>query len=309
MSDLYIRGMHGLGDNLHQRAVLRQLLPAGRIWLETPWPSVYHDLVGDRLALVDKGSVLRTQAKNAKREVGRFSRETAPAAARRRPLQVSYSPELVRQHGSVLAAMSAHCGVQPGDFTLPVPQAWRERAARWLAQWAPQKPLLVYRPLVERAEWGGCPARNPDHESYAQLVASIRARYFVISVADLQPGAEWAVGLDIGADVELHRGELDFETIAALTQAAALVISSPGFAVILAQAVGTPVCCIFGGYENAASFSAGSRYAPYLGIQPINPCQCFSHRHGCDKRIDMPAALRRLEDFANETAAHRPLAA
>jgi hypothetical protein len=26
---LFVRGMHGLGDNLHQRAVIRQLIAAG----------------------------------------------------------------------------------------------------------------------------------------------------------------------------------------------------------------------------------------------------------------------------------------
>ncbi|WP_411887348.1 hypothetical protein [Hydrocarboniphaga effusa] len=309
MTDLLIHGMHGLGDNLHQRSVLRQLIPHHRIWLETPWPCVYHDLVGDRLKLISKGSRLRTQAKNATREAARFSRLPPPLSARRRPLSVSYAPDLVRSHGSVLGAMSAHCGVQMGDFSLPIPGEWQAKASRWLAQWSPSKPLMIYRPLVERSEWGGCPSRNPDHAAYAKLAESIRDRYFVISIADLQPGAEWIVGKPLNADVEMHAGELDFETIAALTARAALVFSSPGFAVILAQSVGAPVCCVFGGYENASSFSGGAHLAPYLGIQPINPCDCFSHRHPCDKRIDMLSAMIDLQNFVNETADLRPLAA
>ena len=38
MSDkpkLYVEGMHGLGDNIHQRAVLRKLVQAYDVWLET----------------------------------------------------------------------------------------------------------------------------------------------------------------------------------------------------------------------------------------------------------------------------------
>lgn len=293
---IHLKGMHGLGDNLHQRAVLRELFATGhRVWLETPWPSVYHDLVGAKLHLLNKASALRTQAKNAKREAHLYTCTTVPAGTPWK--QVWYKPEAVRRIGSVLGAMCESCDVPVGDFRLPVPGEWHERAYRWLDQWRPRKPMLIYRPLVERKEWGGCPARNPDHAAYAKLFASIRDRFFVVSLADLQDGAEWMVGHRIQADVELHRGELEFETIAALIQQSSLVFSSPGFAVVLAQAVGTPVCCVFGGYENASSFSAGARFSPYLGIEPIKPCNCFQHNHPCDKRIDLPAAIAKLQAF------------
>ncbi len=41
---IYIRGMHGMGDCIHQRAVIRQLLDRHEIWLETSWPQIYHDM-------------------------------------------------------------------------------------------------------------------------------------------------------------------------------------------------------------------------------------------------------------------------
>ena len=69
----YLMGMHGLGDNLHQRAVIRQLwLREHLLLLETPWPCLYHDLVGPRLRLVFKRSMLRTQLKNAQREYSKY---------------------------------------------------------------------------------------------------------------------------------------------------------------------------------------------------------------------------------------------
>lgn len=296
MSTIFIRGMHGMGDCIHQRAIVRELIKTGaHVWLETPWASIYHDLVGPHLALVSKGSALRTQAKNAAREANRFTRLRPPSHATQ--LQVSYAPDQVRRQGSVLGAMSKACRVPVGDFTLPIPRSWREKAQEWIAGWNTQKPLLIYRPLVERKEWGGCRARNPDHAAYADLYESVRERFFVVSVADLEPGKEWMVGRPIDADVELHLGELEFETLAALMSEAALVYTSPGFAAVLAQAVGTPVCCVFGGYENAKSFSAGARFAPYLGIEPGRPCDCFRHDHRCDKRIDVPAAIQALQAF------------
>lgn len=309
MKHLHVRGMHGLGDNLHQRAIIRELLARGReIWLETPWPCVYHDLVGPNLHLIGKTSFLRTQKKNAVREAAAFSNSLPPPGTP--VLQISYSPADVRACGSVFGAMAKACKCSPaGDFRLPVRPEWQAKADRLIAEWKPSRPLMFYRPLVERSEWGGCPARNPDHAAYQKLFASIRSRYFVVSIADLEPGKEWlATGRETG-DVVAHGGEFDFETLAALAMRSAIVFSSPGFAVILAQAVGTPVVCTFGGYENSSSFTSGARFAPYLGIDPIEPCQCFSHTHACRKAIDLPAAKARLLEFVNETADHRASAA
>ncbi len=297
VESVMVLGMSGLGDNLHQRALVRRLMHNAHVWLRTPWPCVYHDLVGQRLSLLKPQTSLRTQLKNAAREQDAYAEESPPPC---RQVHVAYRPEDVRKEGSVLAAMQKRAGV-PGsqDFRLPIPEGWQAKAQAWLDKWQPGKPLLIYRPLNERTEWGGCAARNPDFGAYAELLRSIRERYFVVSVADFKPGLEWPVGEDIGADVELHAGELDFETLAALTARAAMVYSSPGFAVILAQAVGTPSVCVFGGYEDSHSFAGGATFTPHLGIDPVKPCQCFSHNHDCDKRIDLGAAKRRLLKFAH----------
>ena len=286
---LYVVGMHGLGDNLHQRGVLRQV--EGDIWLETSWPSVYHDMPNVRC--VKKGTRLRTQLKNAERQADRFVVE-APAS---RNMRIWYTPHQVRACGSVLAAMCAGAGVShdAADFRLPVPQDWIDQAREFVGR--PDKPILVYRPLVERTEWRGCAARNPDARAYAELFQSVRERFQVVSVADLVPGAEWAVSEPIEADAEFHAGELHFEALAGLFAMAGLVWASPGFAVPLAQAVETPVVCVFGGYESSRSFSSGARYSRYLGIDTRHPCECFAHHHACRKDIDIDAARQRITDF------------
>lgn len=289
-----VEGMHGLGDNLHQRAIVRELMRDREVWLETPWPQVYHDLVGPQLHLMSKGSRLRTQAKNAAAHASEFE---APRRAIDDKLRIHYPPAVVRAEGSVLAAMSTTAGLPVGDFRMPVPKAWHAKAEAWLAKWKPSRPLMLYRPLNERAEWAGCRNRNPDHEAYAALYEAIAPEFFVVSVADFVPGAEWMVGRHVHADVECHAGELDFETLAALAMRAALVFASPGFLCVLAQVVSTPLVNVVGGYEDGTSFAAGARYAPYLAIEPVKPCPCFSHTHACDKRIDMASAYRRLVEF------------
>lgn len=282
---IMIHGMHGMGDNLHQRAIVRELMREHEVWLETPWPSLYHDL---DVHLVSKGSRLRTQAKNAAREAALFAGVAPPNA---RTLTVSYPPRMVRQHGSVLAAMSSWCGVAAGDFRLPVPRAWRDGVPV-----ATDRPILVYRPLVERREWGGCRNRNPDAEAYDQLFSAVRAEFFIVSVADLAPGQEWMVSRPVDADATFHAGELELQQLVALFDMATLVFTAPGFAVPLAQAVGTPVISVFGGYEDSRSFRSANQ-TPYLGIDTVRPCRCFSHIHRCEKRIDIDAATGRIGEF------------
>lgn len=302
---MLVRGMHGLGDNLHQRALLRQLMNRHEVWLESSWVAPYWDLVGQGLKVTRKATPLRTQSKNAEREASLFVTTVPPQTAPQ--LQVWYRPEEVRGRGSVLAAMcaSAGCDYESADFRLPLPQAWLARADRLIASWRPARPILIYRPLVERTEWSGCRARNPDHAGYAALFEILRERFFVVSLADLVDGVEWTVGSPVVADVSLHKGELDFELMAGLFARAALTFCSPGFAVILSQAVGTPVICTFGRYERAYSFSAGGRLSPYLGIEPINPCDDFRHDDISDKTIDLPDATRRAALFADAAIEHR----
>jgi hypothetical protein len=295
--------MHGLGDNIRQRAVVRQIMQKHDVWLESSWVSVYHDLIAEGLKVVHKRTRLRTQAKNADREQAVFTRSRPPAGTK--SISVNYPPAVVRRHGSVMAAMCAATGTNVGaaDFRLPVPPAWRAKALAWLERWNPERPLLLYRPLVDRpADWGGCKARNPDHGSYAALFRSVRERFFVVSIADLVPGKEWIIGEPIEPDAKCHAGELEFETLAALTSMSALVYCSPGFAGVLAQAVGTPVAMVFGGYERSQFFFDGAKDAPVLGIDPINPCECFSHHHACRKEIDLDSARSRLALFAAEAA-------
>src|SRR5262245_40119729 len=67
---IVVKGMHGMGDCLHQRGILPQLAERYEIWLETSWPLIYWDM--PELKLLKRGTKLRTQMKNAERERGSF---------------------------------------------------------------------------------------------------------------------------------------------------------------------------------------------------------------------------------------------
>ena len=304
MRPLVIDGMHGLGDNIHQRIIVRHFIKQGfDVWLKTPWPVVYHDMVGDRLHLMDSFSRLRTQAKNATRERDKYFGKLPPRVFARH--RVTYRPTDVLKHGSVLGAMLANSNIMPSnwDFSLPVPVEWHVKAAALLAFHRTVKPVLIVRPLIERTEWSGCGARNPDHTAYGLIFRSMGDEFFVVSVADIEHHREWLVGQPLRYDVAFHKGELDTETLIAMFARASLIYTSPGFAVPLAQAVSTPVICVFGGYENSRSFSAVP--SAYLGIDPIKPCDNFSHGGVWDKTIDLARAYANVRRFIDERVVTR----
>ena len=83
-----------------------------------------------------------------------------------------------------------------------------------------------------------------------------------------------------------------------------LVYCSPGFMLVLAQAVGARLCAVIGGHESGRLYDHGQ--ATDLFIQPERPCECFSKAHACDKRIDIDAAKMRLQEFTTHAIATSP---
>lgn len=296
MSDkpkLYVEGMHGLGDNIHQRAVLRKLVQAYDVWLETSWPTIYYDIP---VRCVAYGTNLRTQLKNVEKERALFVER--PTVIENR-IKIWYDSKDIKETGSVLGAMMKFVGLsmEGADFSFAAPEDWRAKARALIASWNTTKPILFYRPLVVRREWKNCDARNPDKDSYYRLFDYLCDRYFVVSVADVDRVNERIVSRKIKAGAEFHRGELDFPMLAGLIAESSLVYASPGFAVPMARAIGTPVICVFGGFENSSSFSVG--YSPYLGIDTIRPCSCYTRKHNCVKTIRMPEAKEKIRRFLN----------
>jgi len=286
MNDLLVQGMLGLGDNIHQRAVIRQLMKNNRVTLETAWPCIYHDLVGDRLKLKAKKTALRTQAKNIGREKDKFT-DSAPTT---KPHVIWYTHADIKRTGGFLAAMCAHSRVPVGDFSLPVPDAWIQKARKFVGY--PDKPIMVYRPLVTRTEWCGCASRNPDPIAYGKLYRAIRDKYHVVSIADLAPKIEWIVSEEAGADVEFHAGEMDAEAIAGLMSIAGLVFCSPGFALVMAQAVGTKLVAVFGGHESARLYDHGSKN-DFLNSLPFQRSTMFFSMSSGVKSSSTAAAFSR----------------
>lgn len=299
---LVVRGMLGLGDCIHQRAVVRELMRKHTVTLQTFYTAVYHDLVAEGLDLQISDRIA-PRIKDAGNTPGLepWGREN---------IRISYDPRSTKVNGSLMASQFASARLKmpaQADFSLPVKPEWRAAAKALLAKHNPAgKPVMIYRPITLNKLWE-CPARSPDPEAYAKLYQAVRDRFFVVSVCNLGDNGEYIVGPEQGADLKLHRGEAPFETLAGLFAEARLVFANPGMAPILSQAVGTPVVCVYGGHESYRTTNAvGAHLAPTLAIEPVKPCECFERHHKCDKQIDIESALPKLIAFAEEHSVPKP---
>ncbi|MCY1296263.1 hypothetical protein D9M70_456390 [compost metagenome] len=210
---------------------------------------------------------LRTQEKNIRRHSGW---QTAPAGLR--STKVAYGKE------GIILGMQRCFGVAPADFDLPDfgPSPVKGRYA-------------LVRPVTVRAEWRA-DTRNPLPEYVVEAAAEMRRRgYRVVSVADLEPGKEWALDPLPPADIQFHAGELPVEQLLALLQGAAAVIGGIGWIVPAAIAARVPawiVCGGQGGFNHPDLITHPSMDPSRITFAvPDNFCRCTQKQHACDKRI------------------------
>lgn len=260
---MIISGMLGLGDNIYQRAFVREL--QGPVHLTTSWPELYQGIPG--IHFVKPITRLRTQAKNIHRNPAKWV--TPP----RGPItKVSYGA-----HG-MIPGMKLVFRVEPQVFDLPD-----------FGSSPVDGKYVVVRPNTTRAEWIA-ESRSPLPEYVAKAAAVMKAKgYTVVSVADLEDGKEWLSGEPPQADICYHRGELGIKELMALVQGAVAVIGGIGWILPAAVAYGTPAWIICGGW---GMFNAPEKLvAPPMDTSkltwavPDNLCMCSTNNHKCDKRI------------------------
>lgn len=263
-----VEGMFGLGDSIYQRAFLKNMPGA---YIVTPWPELYADL---DVKPVRPQTRLRTQAKNAART--RIRWHTPPADVTR--VRIGYGSRDLAT-GSILDAMRRQFGSDPGRFDLP-----REKSPLRV-----NRPVAIVRPVTERAEWHNS-ARNPLPEYVTCAARELKRRgYYVVSVADLEPGKEWLVGQPPPADMTLHAGQWTVRQLLGAVQGADVVVGGVGWIVPACIAAGTPLYVIHGGQGGHNHRSKIT--APWMDLtkvgwaEPATMCMCTDMRHNCNKEI------------------------
>lgn len=258
---MIINAMRGLGDSLYSRAFIKNL--PGQLYIDTPWPELLADL--PNVHFIRPQTTLRTQQKN----IARHTNWILPPG-RQPTRQIRYGGE------GIIPGMTACFGVAPAEFDLP-PLPPSPETGKY----------VVVRPVTVRQEWRA-DTRNPGH-GYVTKAAleAIRRGYRVVSVADLQDGAEWLTEDAPPANAVYHKGELPVEQLLALVQGAAAVIGGIGWIVPAALCAKVPawiVCGGQGGY-NAPELITPKGQTNITFAVPDNFCRCRLKQHGCDKRI------------------------
>ena len=258
--------MHGLGDNLYQRAVLKHC--GEHVFLQTPWPQLYADL--PNVTCVPANSRLRTQAKSEQRSQSLFGRLSGGQRVQR--WHYVNDPQL-----SILQSLAQQIGASGFDFRGPTFDGPKIK-----------RPYVVVRPVCLRREWTS-DARNPAPEYIARAIEYLRQDFTIVSVADLQEGHEWALNPLPYADVTYHAGELNIEQLLGLVQGAAAMVGGVGWVVPASLSYSVPLLLIYGGwgFSNGPSriFGPGVDTSFIDQVMPDAFCHCNSNRHLCDKRI------------------------
>lgn len=265
---LVLNGMHGMGDNIYQRAFVREL--KHHVYLVTSWPQLYSDLTN--VFPVKPAIKLRTQKKNVLTQPHHIWHKPPMPPLRK----IMYGGASLR-NGSILKSMRLSFRTNAKIFDLPK-----------FEQPLLNKPYAVVRPVTIRTEWKN-EARNPDPEYICIAAKELKSRgYTTVSVADLEEGAEWSNQMP-ACDINYNNGELSFESLMGLIQGSSVVVGGVGWIVPASVAAGVPLITVLGGHggHNHPDKIAGEPMDLTLvrWIFPDNYCMCTDMLHRCDKTI------------------------
>lgn len=279
--------MYGLGDNIYQRAVVRELgCVENPVYLRTPWPQLYADL--PQVRCVRPSTRLRTQAKNAARADLTWSAE---------PNSHARPANYVRHSGTMLQGLCEAFGVRRDRLTFDLPAFDGQ----------PLAPYVLVRPASVRQEWRA-DSRNPSPYALDQAVRRLAPHYRIVSVGDFQQRAEWPVEPLPYADVRYHGGELSTEQLLGLVRGAAAVVGGVGWLVPAAIAYRVPMLLLYGGwgFHNgpARIFDNRLDISKIHQVLPDRFCMCKSALHDCDKHISH--LDRHLDEFLARLAVSQP---
>lgn len=273
---LYFDGMHGIGDNIIQRAFIKSLVLKGhQVWLKTPLPELYAGI--PHLYFVRSDTQLRTQRKNELRSV-EFWRNEPPL-----PKQRLFYGNFHLSRGGIFKAMEEQFGTKPVMMDLPSMPAPKLLLPE-------DKQIAVIRPTTERTEWHNA-SRGPLNKYIDQVARILSDKgFYVVSVADTEPEKEWVPDMEPFADLKLNHGELTLLEMLGLIERSSICVTGPGVAMLAAIAYRRPILCIQGGcggsnHHSKITDPGCMDLSDSLFIYPDNYCMCQEMKHNCDKTI------------------------
>lgn len=134
----------------------------------------------------------------------------------------------------------------------------------------------------------------------------LKSRYTIISVADLERGAEDLEGEEPYADIKFHKGELGVMDLMGLVRHSAGCVGGVGWILPAAVAYGVPLLLILGGMggHNAPTkiTDPDQDLSKVVWAKPDNFCMCKAFDHPCPKFINNFEGV--VSEFKSILAAH-----
>ena len=293
--DLYFDGAMGLGDNLFQRPVIKDLAGSYKtVYLTTALPEAYWDIPNVKFVRPgEKQLRLRTQEKLVSKTPKRTW--SNPPKKTDTILWGHVGPS---GFWDIKTKYTELENKEDFDFTFPLKREWVEAAHELLngLHTEGKKVCIVRRPTI-RKEWP-CPARNPKPEYYQLLIDTYKNDYYFVGLADIEKGQEWFDGDITGIDKEFNKGEIPITTIFGLLKIADMTITYPSLFMISAIAVRGKCFTIFGGIaapEQVLRKNLGYKNFGYVAPEPA--CACGDMQHDCKKDILHARILERFEEL------------
>ncbi|CAD5235993.1 hypothetical protein PP187_gp004 [Klebsiella phage vB_KvM-Eowyn] len=280
MARYLINGMQGIGDQLLQRPFIKRLVMSGNeVWIQTPIPEFYQDI--PNVHFVRANTTLRTQKKNESRTQVKY--EEVPRDLKLITKKIFYGIKDL-ENGSVFAAGRRQFGVEPVALDMPHFQLPNKYIPGNI------KKLALIRPTTERKEWHNA-SRGPLNKHIDEVSKALQARgYFCISVADLEPGAEWIPDVEPFAHLKIHKGELSITELMALVERADIVVTGPCLISQAAFAYRRPTIFLGGGnggcnHHTKITDPRIMSLHNCLFVYPDKYCMCYEMKHACNKYI------------------------
>lgn len=281
--------MKGLGDNIYQRAFLKNLQRDSICVLDSPFPEIYQDL--ENVYFERSNTTLRTQQKNVRR--------TDFCGRRAEQLNLAAQPRL---HGRARRALNGrrkdlgrifytNTGILKGlserFLTSPEPLDLPEfEPSRLISSLIGEKYAII-RPVTVRTEWRS-DSRNPLPEYLEAATVELKKQGFTtVSIADVDGINEMFVGKNPKTDISFNKGELSIKDMLCLVQHSSFILGGVGWIVPAAIAYKKKACIIGGGW---GMYNHPDKLLPDYEtdiefILPDNFCLCTTARHDCDKTI------------------------
>jgi hypothetical protein len=271
---MYIRGMQGLGDNIYQRAFIKNIKED--VYLETPWPQIYQGL--ENVKYIQPNTKLRTQAKNVLKDDPNIIWEDIEIDKVKNVKRIHYGrPKGFRGIPNELAISF---GVKATQFDLPDFRSefpWIQDLGEY----------ALIRPSTERKEWFNS-ARNPKPEYIARSAEILKDMGIkIISIGDINMIDEWLVSPEPYADIKFHDGQLGVKELLALTQSARYTVSGVGWIVPASLCYNNPAWIVLGGHGmfNSPEAIMYRQKNSVAFAMPDKFCRCIDMRHDCNKEI------------------------